>query len=417
MGLAMLGDKLSAEQAEAWGLIWKCVDDAEFAAHVDALVAQLAQAPTQGPRRDQAGAARVGPQLRSSSSSTLERDLQRELGYSDDYREGVAAFVGKRPPQFTGTLSDGRAADACRPWRSSAPARWARASRRSRRRPGIACSSSTRASTRPRRRSGASRETLVDARGEGQAVAEATPTAASARIDAVHALGDVASAKLVIEAIVEDLEAKRELFRELEVVVAADAILATNTSSLSITALAAGLKRPGRVVGMHFFNPAPVLPLVEVVSGLATDPRGRADRSTTRRWPGARRRCTRRRRRASSSTAARGRSTREALRLLAERAADAATIDARDARGRRLPHGTVRADGPDRPRRQLRGDARASGRRTSTTRASRRRCSSRSSSPPASSAARPAAASTTTRKDAAKPAPRTEPPRPARSGS
>src|SRR5262249_39393706 len=91
------------------------------------------------------------------------------------------------------------------------------------------------------------------------------------RILPVHALGDCVSAKIVIEVIVEQLAAKRALFGELEVIVAADAILASNTSSLSITALAAGLARPGRLVGMHFFNPAPVLPLVEVVSGLATE--------------------------------------------------------------------------------------------------------------------------------------------------
>ena len=95
-------------------------------------------------------------------------------------------------------------------------------------------------------------------------------TAAASRIEAIHAVGDVVSAKLVIEAIVEDLDAKQTLFRQLEVVVAPEAILATNTSSLSVTQLAAGLQRPGRVAGMHFFNPAPLMPLVEVVSGLAT---------------------------------------------------------------------------------------------------------------------------------------------------
>ncbi|HEY4137980.1 MAG TPA: 3-hydroxyacyl-CoA dehydrogenase NAD-binding domain-containing protein, partial [Casimicrobiaceae bacterium] len=76
---------------------------------------------------------------------------------------------------------------------------------------------------------------------------------AGARIAPVDALADCVGAKLVVEAIVEDLEAKRSLLRELEVIVATDAILATNTSSLSITALAAGLKHPARVVGMHFF--------------------------------------------------------------------------------------------------------------------------------------------------------------------
>ncbi|MEJ2801378.1 3-hydroxyacyl-CoA dehydrogenase [Comamonadaceae bacterium PP-2] len=77
---------------------------------------------------------------------------------------------------------------------------------------------------------------------------------------------------LVIEAIYEDLQAKVDAFEAVEAMLPADAILATNTSSLSVTALAGRLARPGRVVGMHFFNPAPALPLVEVVSGHATDP-------------------------------------------------------------------------------------------------------------------------------------------------
>jgi len=77
---------------------------------------------------------------------------------------------------------------------------------------------------------------------------------------------------LVIEAVVEDLGIKRDLFGRLEAVLAADAILATNTSSLSVTAIASGCKHPERVVGIHFFNPPTVLPLVEIVPGLVTDP-------------------------------------------------------------------------------------------------------------------------------------------------
>lgn len=77
--------------------------------------------------------------------------------------------------------------------------------------------------------------------------------------------------KLVIEAIIEDLQIKQDVFRILEETVAADCILATNTSSLSVTAVAAGCEKDSRVLGIHFFNPAPLMPLVEIVPGLATD--------------------------------------------------------------------------------------------------------------------------------------------------
>jgi 3-hydroxybutyryl-CoA dehydrogenase len=89
--------------------------------------------------------------------------------------------------------------------------------------------------------------------------------AALARFATTTELGEFGDCDLVIEAIVEDLDAKRGLFQELDRVVRTDAVLATNTSALSVTAVAAATDRPERVVGMHFFNPAPVLPLVEVV--------------------------------------------------------------------------------------------------------------------------------------------------------
>lgn len=94
-----------------------------------------------------------------------------------------------------------------------------------------------------------------------------------AHLEARTPLLDVAAfagCGLVIEAIVEDLAAKRALFAQLARVVAADAVLATNTSSLSIGAIAAGCPQPERVIGLHFFNPPPVLPLVEVVPWLGT---------------------------------------------------------------------------------------------------------------------------------------------------
>ncbi len=89
--------------------------------------------------------------------------------------------------------------------------------------------------------------------------------AALARLCLVTDLAELASCQLVIEAAFEDLDVKRELFAELDRIIAADAILATNTSALSVTQIAEATQRPERVVGMHFFNPAPVLPLVEVI--------------------------------------------------------------------------------------------------------------------------------------------------------
>lgn len=84
-------------------------------------------------------------------------------------------------------------------------------------------------------------------------------------------LGALAKAGLVIEAIVEDAAVKRALFERIEASVADDAVIATNTSSLAVTSLAAGLKRPSRFLGLHFFNPAPAMKLVEVIAGAETD--------------------------------------------------------------------------------------------------------------------------------------------------
>jgi len=158
-----------------------------------------------------------------------------------------------------------------------------------------------------------------------------------ARIEPVAALAELAPAALVIEAIIERLEVKQQVFAELESICTAEAILASNTSSLSITAIGAALQRPERLVGMHFFNPAPVMKLVEVISGLASDAAvAETVFATASRW---------------GKLAVHARSTpgfivnrvarpfyAEALRLLQEGAADAATIDAvmREAGGFRM---------------------------------------------------------------------------------
>ena len=92
-------------------------------------------------------------------------------------------------------------------------------------------------------------------------------------------------AALVIEAVAEDLAVKQEAFRRLEAEVSAECILATNTSSLPVTAIAGACRNPGRVIGAHFFNPAPLMPLVEIVPGLTTEPAvTAAARGTVKAW-------------------------------------------------------------------------------------------------------------------------------------
>ena len=158
-----------------------------------------------------------------------------------------------------------------------------------------------------------------------------------ARLLPATSLADLAGAALVIEAIVENLDIKASVLGEVEALLGEHAIIATNTSSLSVTAIGARLKRPAQVAGLHFFNPAPLLPLVEIVSGKATSP-AVADTlfATALAWNKTPVRC------ASTPGFIVNRVARpfygEALRLLADRAASAATIDAilRDTGGFRM---------------------------------------------------------------------------------
>ena len=104
-------------------------------------------------------------------------------------------------------------------------------------------------------------------------LSEAEFEAINARMQPAAELQQLRDCDLIIEAIVEILEVKQKLFTDLEAIVSADCLLATNTSSLSVTRIAAGCSRPERVAGFHFFNPVPLMKIVEVVRGSRTDER------------------------------------------------------------------------------------------------------------------------------------------------
>ena len=153
---------------------------------------------------------------------------------------------------------------------SSAPGRWAAASRRSRRSRASRSCSSTRSASWPKE--GARRSTPRSTSWCRRA-SSTPPTRASAieRIRIADGYAGFADCDLVVEAATENQELKKKIFQELDKAVKPGAILASNTSSISITLLGAQTKRPEKVIGMHFMNPVPVMKLVEVVRGLATD--------------------------------------------------------------------------------------------------------------------------------------------------
>ncbi|MCU4579982.1 3-hydroxyacyl-CoA dehydrogenase [Acinetobacter gyllenbergii] len=104
---------------------------------------------------------------------------------------------------------------------------------------------------------------------KGKITAEQAQQACS-RLNIANGIDDLANAELVIEAVVEKLQLKQSLFQQLAAICSEHTIFASNTSSISVTAIAAGIPHPERVVGLHFFNPAPVMKLVEIVQGLKT---------------------------------------------------------------------------------------------------------------------------------------------------
>jgi len=116
-------------------------------------------------------------------------------------------------------------------------------------------------------------ERMIRRAAEKGAISEDDAGQAVGRMSIADALDGLADADLVIEAVIEDLAVKRQVIADLERLTGDGCILASNTSSLSITAIAAGAARPGNIAGFHFFNPVPLMKVVEVVSGLETDDR------------------------------------------------------------------------------------------------------------------------------------------------
>jgi 3-hydroxybutyryl-CoA dehydrogenase len=114
------------------------------------------------------------------------------------------------------------------------------------------------------------REQWAKLAAKGRITAEAA-TANQARLRGASDLSELADNELIVEAVVENIEVKQKLFAKLEAIVKPEAVLATNTSSLSVTAIAAALQRPQRLAGYHFFNPVPLMKVVEVIAGLKTD--------------------------------------------------------------------------------------------------------------------------------------------------
>jgi len=117
-------------------------------------------------------------------------------------------------------------------------------------------------------------ETIADSLGrqiESGTITESEAEAAEDRIEGTTDLGELADCDIVVEAALEDIDVKRDIFEALDEVADEDAVLATNTSTLSITTIAAATERPGSVVGLHFMNPVPVMKGVEVVDGEKTD--------------------------------------------------------------------------------------------------------------------------------------------------
>ena len=107
---------------------------------------------------------------------------------------------------------------------------------------------------------------------EKGSLTEAAKNEIRGRLKGVTSIDDLKDCDLIIEAIIEQLPAKRELFAELDALCPPHTVFASNTSSLTITEIAAATKRPQRFVGLHFFNPVPIMKLVEVVKTIATDP-------------------------------------------------------------------------------------------------------------------------------------------------
>ncbi len=291
----------------------------------------------------------AGADLPLDSALALERKAFQLLFDSQDQKEGMHAFPEKRPPNYQGNRRC--PIFVVSPW--SVPVRWAPGSLQIAAQAGLTVwlfDSRAEAAAEARQRL---RQTFESLCGKGK-LSAADAEAAQNRLRVAERPEQPGDCELVVEAIVERLEAKQESLRRLEAIVAPETILASNTSSLSITAIAAACERPQRVAGFHFFNPVPLMRVVEVVDGLASAPEvGDALLALAARL-GHRGVRTKDSPGFIVNHAGRAYGT-EALRILGEGVAECAEID-RVLRECRLPHGAVRTARSYRPRRVAPGN-------------------------------------------------------------
>ena len=263
------GGRLSAAEALEHGLVNKVVPLEDFEAATSELASAMAAAPTKALGLTKRAMNRaMGTSL--DEALAYEAMLQEIAGGTDDHKEGIAAVSGEASASFCRSMTSHIAGDRIAVGVVGSGTMGAGIAQVA----AVAGHSTVLFDLAPDLVS-AARDRIggfLHRAAEKGRMTEDDSAAALARISASTDLKDMADCGLIIEAAPERIDLKRELFSDLEAIVDTHAILATNTSTLSVGAIAGGLEHRGRLCGMHFFNPAPLMALVEVIRGPESDP-------------------------------------------------------------------------------------------------------------------------------------------------